>query len=127
MKLLNSINAPKAIGPYSVAIKHNGLIYTSGQIALDVNANIVANDIEGQTKQVLHNLKAILSDNGSCMSNVIKVGIFMVNMDDFEVVNKIYAKAFGDHKPVRSTVAVKTLPKNVLIEMDIIALDASKA
>ncbi len=121
MEFLKSKNAPQAIGPYSVAIKNDGLIYTSGQIALNTNGDIVGDDIKSQTIQVLHNLKAILQDNNSSMDNVIKVTIFMANMGDFEVVNEIYAKAFGNHKPVRSTVGVKTLPKNVLIEMDVIA------
>lgn len=122
MEILESKNAPAAIGPYSQAIKANGLIYTSGQIPLTVEGKIVEREIKIQTRQVLENLKNLLEDSQSSMDKVIKVTIYLENMDDFAVVNVLYAEAFGDHKPVRSTVAVKTLPKNVLVEMDAIAL-----
>lgn len=122
MEILESKNAPAAIGPYSQAIKANGLIYTSGQIPLTVDGEIVERDIKIQTRQVLENLKNLLEDSQSSMDKVIKVTIYLENMDDFAVVNVLYAEAFGDHKPVRSTVAVRTLPKNVLVEMDAIAL-----
>lgn len=122
MEIIESSNAPAAIGPYSQAIKANGLIYTSGQIPLTADGKLVENDIKKQTRQVLENLKNLLEDSQSSMDKVIKVTIFLENMDDFGVVNVLYAEAFGDHKPVRSTVAVRTLPKNVLVEMDAIAL-----
>jgi 2-iminobutanoate/2-iminopropanoate deaminase len=122
MEILESKNAPAAIGPYSQAIKANGLIYTSGQIPLTVDGEIVERDIKIQTRQVLENLKNLLEDSQSSMDKVIKVTIYLESMDDFAVVNVLYAEAFGDHKPVRSTVAVRTLPKNVLVEMDAIAL-----
>ena len=122
MEIIESSNAPAAIGPYSQAIKANGLIYTSGQIALTSNGELVERDIKKQTRQFLENLKNLLEDAQSSMDRVIKVTIFLENMDDFGVVNVLYAEAFGDHKPVRSTVAVRTLPKNVLVEMDAIAL-----
>ncbi len=122
MEILESKNAPAAIGPYSQAIKANGLIYTSGQIPLTIEGEIVEHDIKIQTRQVLQNLKNLLEDSQSSMDKVIKVTIYLENMDDFAVVNVLYAEAFGDHKPVRSTVAVRTLPKNVLVEMDAIAL-----
>ncbi|OPX27340.1 MAG: deaminase [Campylobacteraceae bacterium 4484_166] len=121
MEFLHTDNAPKAIGPYSQAVKNDGLLYSSGQIALDTKGNIVSSGIKEQTRQVLKNIKAILEDNESCKENVIKVNIYLDNMDDFGIVNVIYADFFGEHKPARSTVAVQTLPKNVLIEMDIIA------
>ncbi len=121
MEFLHTNNAPEAIGPYSQAVKVNGLLYTSGQIALTVKGEMIENDIKKQTKQIFKNINAILEDNDSSMNNVIKVNIFLTDMNDFGVVNVIMAEVFGDHKPVRSTVAVKTLPKNAMIEMDIIA------
>jgi 2-iminobutanoate/2-iminopropanoate deaminase len=122
MEIIETKNAPAAIGPYSQAIKANGLIYTSGQIPLTPDGEVVERDIKKQTRQVLENLKNILEEAKSGFDKVIKVTIFLENMDDFGVVNVLYAEAFGDHKPVRSTVAVRTLPKNVMVEMDVIAL-----
>ena len=121
MEFLHTDNAPAAIGPYSQAVKVNGLLYTSGQIALTPDGEMIEADIKKQTRQVLTNIKNILEDAESAMDRVIKVNIFLDNMDDFGIVNVIYAEFFGDHKPVRSTVAVKTLPKNALVEMDVIA------
>jgi len=121
MEFLHSNNAPEAIGPYSQAVKANGMFYTSGQIALKVNGEMVHNDIKDQTRQIFSNIKALLVDNGLLMSDVIKVNIFLTDMNDFGVVNVLMAEAFGDHKPVRSTIEVKGLPKNSMIEMDIIA------
>ena len=122
MEIIESAKAPEAIGPYSQAIKANGLIYTSGQIPLTPAGELVERDIKKQTRQVLENLKNLLEDSQSAMDKVIKVTIYLENMDDFAIVNVLYSEAFGDHKPVRSTVAVKTLPKNVMVEMDVIAL-----
>ncbi len=122
MEFLHTNNAPAAIGPYSQAVKVNGLLYTSGQIALTVDGEMLENDIKKQTRQIFSNIKAILEDNESAMDKVIKINIFLTDMSDFGVVNVLMAEAFGDHKPVRSTVAVKTLPKNAMIEMDIIAV-----
>ena len=121
MEFLHSNNAPEAIGPYSQAVKANGMFYTSGQIALKVNGEMVHNDIKDQTRQIFANIKALLEDNGLMMSDTIKVNIFLTDMNDFGVVNVLMAEAFGDHKPVRSTIEVKGLPKNSMIEMDIIA------
>lgn len=121
MEFLNTKNAPQAIGPYSQAVKVNGLIYTSGQIALTIDGIMLENDIKKQTRQIFTNIQAILESNASSMDNVIKINIFLTDMNDFGVVNVIMAEVFGDHKPVRSTVAVKTLPKNAMIEMDVIA------
>jgi 2-iminobutanoate/2-iminopropanoate deaminase len=121
MEILTTVNAPVAIGPYSQAIKFNGLLYTSGQIALQLNGEMVENDIKKQTRQIFTNIKAILEDNGSFLSEVIKVNIFLTDMNDFGIVNVIMAEVFGDHKPARSTIEVKGLPKNAMIEMDIIA------
>lgn len=121
MEFVQSVNVPAAIGPYSPAVKAGGLIYTSGQIALLPNGELVEDDIKKQTRQVLTNLKNLLEDNGSGLDCVIKTTIFLSDMADFGVVNVIYAEFFGDHKPARSTVAVKTLPRNALVEIDCIA------
>ena len=121
MEFLHSQNAPEAIGPYSQAIKANGLLYTSGQIALKINGEMIENDIKKQTRQIFSNLKAILEDNDSNFDNVVKLNIFLTNMSDFGIVNVIMAEVFKDHEPVRSTVEVKGLPKNAMIEMDLIA------
>ncbi len=122
MKIISTQNAPQAIGPYSQAIIANGMIYTSGQIGLLPNGEMAGNGIVSQANQVLHNLKAVLEAGGSSMQNVIKTTIFLADMDDFVPVNEIYAQHFGNHKPARSTVAAKTLPKNALVEIECIAL-----
>jgi 2-iminobutanoate/2-iminopropanoate deaminase len=122
MQFVQTSNAPQAIGPYSQAIKANGMVFTSGQIALTPHGVMVEGDVVLQTKQVLKNLEAVLVEAGSSLNRVIKTTIFLDNMDDFVAVNEIYSAAFGNHKPARSTVAVKTLPKNALVEIDAIAL-----
>ncbi|TLD82101.1 RidA family protein [Helicobacter sp. MIT 05-5293] len=114
--------APQAIGPYSQAQIHNGIIYTSGQIALTPQGDFINGDIVAQTTQVLENLKAILESAGSSLQNVIKTTVFLQNMEDFESLNRIYAQYFDPHKPARSTIAVKTLPKNALVEIECIAI-----
>lgn len=121
MELLHSDNAPAAIGPYSQAVKVNGLLYTSGQIALKLNGEMIENDIKKQARQIFANLRAILEDNHTTFENVVKINIFLTDMKDFGVVNVIMAEVFGHHKPVRSTVQVAGLPKNAMIEMDLIA------
>jgi len=121
MEFVHTENAPQAIGPYSQAVKVNGLLYTSGQIALTVNGEMLENDIKKQTRQIFKNIEAILIDSGSAMDQIVKVNIFLTNMNDFGIVNVIMAEVFGDHKPVRSTIEVKGLPKNAMIEMDVIA------
>ena len=122
MKFVQTNKAPSAIGPYSQAVIANGMVYTSGQIALTPEGVMLENDVVIQTKQVLKNLKAVLNEAGSSMSKVVKTTIFIDSMDDFVIINKIYEEAFGSHKPARATVAVKTLPKNALVEIDAIAL-----
>jgi 2-iminobutanoate/2-iminopropanoate deaminase len=122
MKFISTKEAPEAIGPYSQAVAVNGMIYTSGQIALNVNGEMVGSDVETQTHQVMKNLQNVLQAAGAEYHDVIKTTIFLADMDDFLKVNKIYAQYFGNHKPVRSTVAVKTLPKNALVEIDCMAL-----
>jgi len=124
MKYVQTDKAPSAIGPYSQAIVANGMVYTSGQIALLENGSdeLLLQDVSVQTNKVLQNLEAVLDEAGSSMSNVIKTTIFLADMDDFVTVNEIYEKAFASHKPARATVAVKTLPKNALVEIDAVAL-----
>ena len=122
MKFISTDQAPKAIGPYSQAVVANGMIYTSGQIALNEKGELVADGIANQTHQVMKNLFYVLKEAGADFNDVIKTTIFLADMSDFEKVNSIYTHYFGEHKPARSTVAVKTLPKNVLIEIDCIAL-----
>ena len=114
--------APQAIGPYSQAVAVGGMIYTSGQIALTPEGKMRENDITAQTEQVMQNLSAVLEAAGSSLQKVVKTTIFLADMEDFATVNAIYEKWFGDHKPARSTVAVKTLPKNALVEIECIAL-----
>jgi len=122
IKNVQTPHAPAAIGPYSQAMIANGMVFTSGQIALTPSGEMLEGDVAVQCVQVLANLKAVLEEAGSSFSRVIKTTIFLADMDDFAAVNSIYAEAFGEHKPARSTVAVKTLPKNALVEIDAIAL-----
>ena len=122
MKFVQTDKAPSAIGPYSQAIVANGMVYTSGQIALTPDGIMLENDVVVQTKQVLKNLQAVLEEAGSAMNLVVKTTIFIDSMDDFTTINGIYEEAFGSHKPARATVAVKTLPKNALVEIDAVAL-----
>ena len=121
MEKLNTNNAPAAIGPYSQAVKTGNLLFTSGQIALDpATGEIVGTTIEEQTEQVMKNLGAILKEAGATYENAVKTVCFLDNMDDFGAFNEIYGKYFTG-KPARSCVAVKTLPKNVLCEVEVIA------
>jgi len=122
MKFITTKEAPQAIGPYSQAVVVNGLVYTSGQIGLLPNGELVSDDVEGQAHQVMKNLFYVLEAANAHFNDVIKTTIFLEDMRDFDKVNEIYAHYFGAHKPVRSTVAVRSLPKNVKIEIDCIAL-----
>jgi 2-iminobutanoate/2-iminopropanoate deaminase len=120
MQKIHTTNAPQAIGPYSQAIKIGNFIYTSGQIALTPNGEFLDGNITAQTKQVCENLKAVLAEAGASLQNVVKTTIFIANMDDFNDLNIVYGEFFS-HKPARSTVAVKTLPKNALVEIECVA------
>ena len=114
-------NAPDAIGPYSQAVRANGLVFTSGQIAINpVSGQVEATDIKGQTEQVCKNLKAVLDASGSGITRVVKTTCFLADMADFAAFNEVYTTYFTS-KPARSCVAVKTLPKNVLVEVEAIA------
>ena len=119
---ISTPNAPQAIGPYSQAYIHNGVIYTSGQIALTPQGEFIDGDITAQSTQVLNNLKAILESAGSSLQKVIKTSVFLSDMEHFNALNAVYAEFFGSHKPARSTIAVKTLPKNALVEIECIAV-----
>ncbi|MDE7209422.1 MAG: RidA family protein [Clostridia bacterium] len=121
MKVVSTNNAPQAIGPYSQAMISGGMVYTSGQIAIDpASGNIQATTIEEQTHQVCKNVKAVLEASGSSLDKAVKTVCFLADMGDFATFNGIYAQYFTS-KPARSCVAVKTLPKNVLVEIDTIA------
>ena len=123
MRFVSTDDAPKAIGPYSQAVIANGFLYTAGQIALDPAAmTIVEGDVPAQTERVMRNLAAILKAAGSSLGQVVKTTVFLAEMGDFAAMNEVYARHFGDHKPARSTVAVKTLPRNVLVEIDVVAV-----
>lgn len=120
-KPIMSEKVPKAIGPYSQAIEINGFIFTSGQIGIDPKTGELKEGIESQTEQVIKNLKAVLEAVGLDLSNVVKTTIYLRKMDDFSKVNEIYAKFFKEPYPSRSTVGVSSLPKNALIEIEVIA------
>ena len=126
MKVVSTNKAPQAIGPYSQAMVANGMVFTSGQIALSPEGEIVCDDVVGQCEQVLKNLSEVLKEAGADLSSVVKTTIFLSDMDDFKAVNEVYAKYFSNHKPARSTVAVKTLPLNVKVEIDCIAMVLEK-
>ncbi|MBU4501443.1 MAG: RidA family protein [Nanoarchaeota archaeon] len=125
MKTVNTSKAPEAIGPYSQAVIAGDLVFTSGQIAINPKTKkILEGNIEEQTKQVLENLKNVLEAAGSSLDNAIKVTVFLADMNDFGKMNEVYAKYFKK-KPARSTVQVARLPKDVKIEMDVVALKRS--
>lgn len=121
MKTIETANAPQAIGPYSQGKISGGMLYLSGQLPLDPASGAVAGtDITAQTKQVLENIQALLQEAGTDFSAVVKTTCFLADMGDFAVFNELYAQKFVS-KPARSCVAVKTLPKNVLVEIEVIA------
>jgi 2-iminobutanoate/2-iminopropanoate deaminase len=116
-------SAPKAIGPYAQAIKANGFVYTAGQIPIDPKTgNLVEGGIKEQTRQALENLKAVLQASGSSANQVVKATVYLTRMADFGAMNEVYGEYFGTAKPARSTVAVAELPRNALVEIDLVAL-----
>lgn len=121
MKQISTTAAPAAIGPYSQAIEVNGMVYASGQIPLNPATGEIPEGIEAQAEQALTNVKNLLEAAGTSIDNVVKTTVFMADMADFATVNGIYARYFTEPYPARSAVAVKTLPKNVLIEVEVIA------
>ena len=122
-QVVNTENAPAAIGPYSQAIKAGGLLFCSGQVALDpTSKQVVAGGVEAQTRQVLKNLEAVLTAGGASFAHVVKTTIFLADMDDFQAVNAIYAECFTSNPPARATVQVSRLPLDVRVEIDAIAV-----
>ena len=121
-KVISTPNAPAAIGPYSQAIQVGNLIYTSGQIPIDpATGQLVEGGVKEQTRQSLSNIQAILQEAGLTMASVVKTTVFMADMADFADMNSIYAEFFTEPYPARSAVAVKTLPKNALVEIEVVA------
>lgn len=122
MKVISTAKAPAAIGPYSQAIQVGSLLYTSGQLPIDPATGVFAvGGIKEQTRQSLTNVKAILEEAGLSMSNVVKTTVFMADMNDFADMNAVYAEFFSAPYPARSAVAVKTLPKAALVEIEVVA------
>ncbi|HLQ73466.1 MAG TPA: RidA family protein [Bacillota bacterium] len=120
-KEIHTTNAPAAIGPYSQAIQAGDFLYVSGQIGVNPESGEVAEGIEAQTKQVLENLKAILTEANTSFNDVVKFTIYLKSMDDFGVVNEIYGSYLEKPYPARATVEVSRLPKDVIVEMDVVA------
>ena len=121
-KSISTNNAPQAIGPYSQAIKTNGLIFCSGQIPLKPDGEMVEGGIEEQTKQVMSNLEAVLKASGSGFSKVVKTTVYLMNLNDFTAVNQIYEQYFKEDPPARATVQVAGLPKGAKVEIDAVAI-----
>ena len=127
IETLHTDNAPKAIGPYALAVRANGFLFTAGQIPLDpVTMEVVAGDVAAQTAQVLKNLTAVLEAAGAVWTHVVKTTVFLRDMADFAAMNGVYATVLGDARPARSTVAVAGLPRDVRVEIEmVVALPAN--
>ena len=122
LKRVETTAAPAAIGPYSQGIVVNGMLYTAGQIPLDpTSGELVPGGIEEQTQRVMQNLAAILEAAGGTLQDVVKTTVFLQDMGDFAAMNKVYAEHFGDHKPARSTVQAARLPRDVKVEIEVVA------
>ncbi|MEA2714610.1 MAG: 2-iminobutanoate/2-iminopropanoate deaminase [Gemmatimonadales bacterium] len=122
LKFVSTPAAPKAIGPYSQAVISNGFLFTAGQVALDpAKGELVSGGIAEQTTRALENLRAILTEAGADFSQVVKTTVFLVDMADFTAMNEVYGRAFGTHRPARSTVAVAALPRGARVEIEVIA------
>jgi 2-iminobutanoate/2-iminopropanoate deaminase len=120
---ISTPNAPKAIGPYSQGIRANGFVFVSGQVAIDpATQQVIAGDVAAQTERVIQNLSAILKAADSSLEKVVRTTVFLKNMNDFAAMNEVYGKFFNSNPPARSTVEVSRLPKDVLVEIDVIAL-----
>ena len=123
MDTIASPDAPKAIGPYSQAVRAGNLLFLSGQIPLDpATGNLVDGDFEKQARRVFDNLRAVLTAAGATFSNVARATVYLTDLGNFQVLNSIYGEYFGDHKPARSTVGVAALPKGATVEVDLIAV-----
>lgn len=122
-EIVSTSDAPKAIGPYSQAIRADGLVFTAGQVAIDpATQQVINGDISAQTERVMKNLSAILKAAGSDLKDVLRCTVFLKNMNDFVAMNAVYGKYFDTAPPARSTVEVSRLPKDALVEIDVIAL-----
>ncbi len=123
METVSTDNAPGAIGPYSQAIKANGMVFCSGQIPIDIaTGEFVSDDVSEQTDQVLKNLSAVLEAAGSSLEKVVKTGVFLADMKDFAAMNEVYGRYFIDNKPARATVEAARLPRDAKVEIDCIAV-----
>jgi 2-iminobutanoate/2-iminopropanoate deaminase len=122
MKAVQTNQAPAAIGPYSQGIIVNNMFYSSGQIPLTAEGTMVTGDIKEQTHQVFENLQAVLSAAGASLESVVKTTVFIKSMDDFAALNEVYSEYFSNHKPARSCVEVARLPKDSLVEIEVVAL-----
>ncbi|WP_017754916.1 RidA family protein [Calidifontibacillus oryziterrae] len=122
MKAIHTNEAPAAIGPYSQGIIVNNMFYSSGQIPLKADGELVTGDVQVQTHQVFTNLKAVLAEAGASLDSVVKTTVFIKDMNDFGKMNEVYGEYFANHKPARSCVEVARLPKDVLVEIEVIAL-----
>jgi 2-iminobutanoate/2-iminopropanoate deaminase len=123
LTVVHTKQAPDAIGPYSQAVVANGMVFTAGQIALDpATMQIVEGDVRAQAEQVMKNLTAVLTEAGASWSSVVKTTIFLRDMADFQAVNEVYGRALGESRPARSTVAVAGLPRDVRVEIEVVAL-----
>ena len=123
MDYVATAEAPKAIGPYSQAVKANGLVFTSGQIALDPRTgNLVEGGFEAQAHRVFQNLDAVLREAGTGFDRVLRATVYLTDLADFQVLNGIYSEYFGDHKPARTTIQAGGLPKGGMVEIDLVAL-----
>ena len=122
-KVIQTDQAPKAIGPYSQAIRTDSMVYTAGQVGLDpVTGELISNSVEEQTRQALTNVRKVLEAAGSTMDQVVKTTVFLKDMNDFAKMNSIYAEFFGENPPARSTIAVAGLPKGAQVEIEVVAL-----
>jgi 2-iminobutanoate/2-iminopropanoate deaminase len=122
MDFIATSDAPKAIGPYSQAVRIGGVLYTSGQVALDpATGELVSGDFAAQTRRVFQNLQAVLKQGGADFSKVVKATVFVTDLANFQTLNAIYAEYMGDHKPARTTVQVSGLPKGAMVEIDLVA------
>lgn len=123
MERIHSDDAPKAIGPYSQAIKVGNMIFTSGQVSLDpATGDLVQGDFNAQARRVFDNLAAVLRAAGAGFGNVVKATVYLTDLANFQALNAIYAEVFGDHKPARTTVQVAALPKGAALEIDLVAM-----
>ena len=124
-QIISTSNAPAAIGPYSQAVKTGNFVFLSGQLGIDPQTgDFVSNSVVEQTEQVIKNIKAILSEANLTLNNVVKTTVFLADMSDFAAMNEVYGKHFSEPYPARSSIAVKTLPKNGLVEIEVIAVKA---